>query len=207
MKVNKSFVKGTGAGLLGVLAMLSAGQAAQAAQVECYDFNNLAVGTEYHVGDAVNARYADVHLKEFHVAPHTPSQSAVQFASVTNGQIALGAAPELRMYLINAQVTPIAPVRKVSLKFAENLGSLLSNIEVNGSKHVVQGGLSSVNGMVIGDATTGWAVVTANITSAAPGVGFNRGTLELYALAGGEIQTFSIGGQQLVIDDVCMTKL
>jgi len=124
---------------------------------------------------------------------------------VTNTKIANGTAPELRMYLINAQVTPQSPVKKVTLNFAENLGGLLSNLEVNGDKHVVDGGLLQANGKVIGKSGAGRAAIVVNMTSTAEGTGFSRGTLELHATQG-KIETFSIGGLQLFIDNVCMTK-
>jgi len=176
---------------------------------ECFDFSEATPDTEYRVGDFINAEHAVVELREFYLDKGTPSQAeetgGEQVAIVQNSNQARGGAPELRMYLISANVKPQAPIKKVELKFAENIGSLVSNLEVNGQKRVVQGGLSQANGKVMGRPSKGRAAIIVNLDSTATGSGFNRGTLALHA-TNGAIESWSIGGQQLFVDEVCMTK-
>lgn len=184
----------------------------RAADTECYDFTDLAAGTTYGVGDTVSAGHSTIALREFYVDGGSPSQldesGGYQHALVQNSRLAQGSAPELRMVMTNATVTPDSPIRKVELKFAENTGGAgpISNLEVNGEKRVVKGGLIQANGKVLGNKSTGKAAVIVSYDTVAEGIGFNRGTLRLHATRGA-IESWSIGGSsQFFLDDVCITR-
>lgn len=168
---------------------------------ECYDFSNLPMGSQYHVGDTVNARHSVATLRQFYVNSNQPSQQANQVAEVVSSNLPQGGAPSLKLYSINAQLTPHFPVQRVRLRFAENTGgAYVQNFEVNGQKRILQGGLAQLHQKTMGNAQIH--------VNAAPGGGnFIVGTLEMRALPGSSIGTFSIGGNsQFFIDDVCIEK-
>ncbi|MCA9473281.1 MAG: hypothetical protein KC594_14565 [Nitrospira sp.] len=168
---------------------------------ECYDFNDLPVGSQYHLGDTVNAQHSVATLKQFYVSENQPSQQANQVAEVVSSNIPQGGAPSLKLYSINVQLTPTSPVEGVRLKYAENTGgAYVQNFEVNGQKHVLQGGLFQLNNRRIGNTEI---FVTAN----QGGGNFIVGTLEIRAKPGTSIASFSIGGNsQFFVDDVCIKK-
>jgi hypothetical protein len=108
---------------------------------------------------------------------------------------------------MNAQVVPNKPVKRVTLDIAEaSSGGAAphANIEVNGEKHEVTGGLASINGKVIGKAPAGSAAIVVNLAPSTGG-NWNVGTLELHATKG-KIESFAFGGLQVFVDNVCFTK-
>lgn len=108
---------------------------------------------------------------------------------------------------MNAQVVPNAPVRQVRLNIAEaSSGGAAphANIEVNGERHEVTGGLARINGKVIGKSPAGNAAIIVNLAPAAQG-NWNVGTLELHATKG-RIESFGFGGLQVFVDNVCFVK-
>ncbi len=180
------------------------GRSTAAAAQECYGFEHLAPDVQYVVGDTIQAEHARIELQEFHGSGGNPSQSPNQYAIIFNGNIARGIdSPELRMYLINALVTPDAPLRRVRFRFAENVAALLANIAINGERHVVTGGLALAHQQVVSSAT---GDVRVTVTMDQPGAGnFQGGEVELEALSGA-IDSFGLGGLQFFIDDVCMQR-
>ena len=171
-----------------------------AAKDVCYDFSDLPE-KDYRVGDVIPADKAEIQLKEFLGPAGNPSTAdAAQKAVPVNTTFANGKAPELRMYLINAKVVPEAPLKKVTLKFAQNVGSQLVNFEVNGDQRVETTGLPSLNGKVVGGSAVIVNVNPNSTTGNHPG-----GTLEIHSTAE-KIKHFGIGGVPLYVDRVCMAR-
>lgn len=209
-------IRNTAAGLLGLSIMAVAVQAIEdpatpdvraevsSEQRECYDFSKLTTGTRYQLGDSIRAEHALIEMKKFHVAKGQPTQMADPFIEVRGSALAQQAAPELWMNQLNVRVTPDSPVSRVEIQFAENVGSLLANIAVNGKKRVVQDGLAGANGKTLGKKGVGKAAIIVNYDSTATGSGYNRGELRIHATKG-KIESWTIGGQHLFIDNVCFT--
>lgn len=178
--------------------------AASGGQTQCYDFSNLSPGTRYHLGDSISGPNVAIEMKRFHVGRGEPSQMDDPFVEVRGSRIAQEVAPELWMNQLNMRVTPTTPAEKVEIRFAENVGSLIANIAVNGKRHVIYDGLAGANGKTLGKKGVGKAAIIVNYDSTAEGSGFNRGELRMHATKG-KIETWSIGGQHLYIDNVCFT--
>jgi hypothetical protein len=175
-----------------------------AAKRDCFDFAAMTPGTKYELGDTVKAAHATITIRDYLGTGAPPESRGVW---ITNTKLAGGTAPELRTYLMNAQVVPNAPVKKVTLNIAEaSSGGAAphANIEVNGEKHEVSGGLASLNGKVIGKSPAGSAAIVVNLAPAAVG-NWNVGTLELHATKG-KIESFSFGGLQVFLDNICFVK-
>jgi hypothetical protein len=174
------------------------------AKRDCFDFSALTPGTRYALGDTVKAQHALITIRDYLGTGAPPESRGVW---ITNTKLAGGTAPELRTYLMNAQVVPNKPVKKVTLNIAEaSSGGAAphANIEVNGEKHEVTGGLATINGKVIGKSPAGNAAIVVNLAPATAG-NWNVGTLELHATKG-KIESFAFGGLQVFIDNVCFSK-
>lgn len=175
-----------------------------AAKRDCFDFSAMTPGTRYGIGDTVKAAHALITIRDY-LGTGAPAESRGVWIADT--KLAGGTAPELRTYLMNAQVVPNKPVKKVTLNIAEaSSGGAAphANIEVNGEKHEVTGGLATINGKVIGKSPAGNAAITVNLAPATSG-NWNVGTLELHATKG-KIESFGFGGLQVFVDNVCFTK-
>lgn len=181
------------------VALAAAGTAQ--AQQHCYDFSGLAVGTQYHIGDTVNARHATITFEPY-TNSGNPVGGAANFAEAQQAKIAGGAPPEMGMKTLTVKVVPIAPVTRVRMKLAQNMtptgGFGISNFEVNGEKHEGPS-FASANGKRLGSAE-----ITANLVNTA--ANWHVGVLELRAKPGGSISSFSIGGHTWRLDDMCFAK-
>jgi hypothetical protein len=184
---------------------LAAGAPAAAAQVQtCWDFAELDQTHHFKIGETFLASTATIEMKNYLLnGAKANSPAAVAYATQT--QIAGGPAPEFRLYLINAHVTPNTPASMLTYRFGHfvNGGSGVAhaNLGVNGELVEVTTGLASLNGRVLGDPAIGTAQVTVTMLTL-PGANPERGTLQLQALTG-TIEKASIGGVQEFIKDVC----
>jgi hypothetical protein len=164
------------------------------AQHECFDFAKVT---------PLDAEHATITIHDYGTGAPPESRGV----SITGTKLAGGTAPELRTHRVTAQVVPKKPVKKVRLNIAEaSSGGAAphANIEVNGEKHEVTGGLATINGEVIGKAPAGSAEILVNLAPATAG-NWNVGTLELHAIKG-EIESFGFGGLQVFVDNVCFVK-
>ena len=174
------------------------------AERDCFDFSLLTPGTRYELGDTVQAAHATITIRDY-LGSRAPADSRGVW--IANTRLAGGTAPELRTYLMNAQVMPDVPVREVTLNIAEaSSGGAAphANIEVNGDRYEVIGGLAGINGTVIGNSAAGNAAVFVNLAPAAVG-NWNVGTLELHATKG-TIESFAFGGLQVFLNNICFVK-
>ena len=210
-KIQKAMIAGFSAATLTIGALATedpnppdfaaGGAATNKPTKECYDFSKLTEGRRYEKDDTIQADKALIEMKQFMVAKGEPTQMADPFIEVRGSAIARETAPELWMNQLNVKVTPNRPVNRVSIQFAENVNSLLANVAVNDRKRVVDGGLSQLNGKVLGKKGNR-AVFVVNYDSTSTGGGYNRGELRLHATKG-KIHNWTIGGQHLFIDNVC----
>lgn len=153
-------------------------------QACCVRFENLPLGAVYHVGDSFFDVCAHVSAHPFVWSNGTPTSSG--YAQVGNAGLAGGAGLEMQVNNINLEFDFGRTLLGLSLNFGEYGGNL--NIEINGDFRNFQN-FADINGLVIG----GVQVVVAN------GLGNDKGHLGLT----GVIHQFSVGGQELWIDDIC----
>lgn len=160
----------------------------------CYEFSNLAAGTTYAVGDTLVTPAGTIALKGYSEGGviHTDGEARIQADNQAGG-----VANELVPSWINVQVTPDQPLDALRLRIHESYGH--NNIEVNGDKREV-GHLHHLGGTIIGN-----ALITVTVPPAATHDPFHNYTGELIVTPlTGSIDVFSIGGQELIIDDFCM---
>jgi hypothetical protein len=144
----------------------------------------LSLGTTYHVGDTFVDAGAVITAHPFVWSNGTPFGGG--FTRVENTGLAGGSGREVQVNNINLAFDFGQPLMGLSLDFGEYGGNL--NIEINGDFRNFQN-FADIHGLVIG----GVKVVVAN------GFGNDKGHLGLTGL----IHTFSVGGQELWLDDVC----
>jgi hypothetical protein len=150
----------------------------------CVGFESLTLGATYHVGDSFVDSGAVITAHPFVWSNGTPTSDG--YAQVGNAGLAGGAGLEMQVNNINLEFDFGQPLVGLSLKFGEYGGNL--NIEINGDFRNFQN-FADIHGLVIG----GVQVVVAN------GLGNDKGHLGLT----GVIHDFSVGGQELWLDDVC----
>lgn len=172
-----------------------------AAQVQCYDFSGLAVGSKYHIGDTVNAQHATITFRPYTMSGN-PVGGAANFAESQQAQIAGGAAPEMAMKTLTVQIVPNQPITRMRVNLAQSItptgGYGTSNFEVNGERHEGPS-FASANGKRLGGAE-----FSANFSNNAGN--WHVGTVELRAKPGGTIKSFSIGGHTWRLDNMCIGK-
>jgi hypothetical protein len=210
MKEYQSKVMRSMVGMLSACCLAMVIHDAQAAQ-QCYDFGNLPLNVQHNVGDFLSTGTIDVQVKDFYLTSGVPYGALGQLAEVVDKNIAGGASrPELWTYLTTMQVTPRLPVTKVTMYFAESTSPYnlpIANLEVNGDMRVYNGlaqALPQAHLDRFGTASTGRADVAVNWTPPPVNTKFNHGTLEITALPGEYIHTFSFGGDDHYFDDVCL---
>ena len=210
-----SIVLGRTLGILGVFACVLSASVVQAG-TKCYDFSKPEVGTTYSIGQTLDLKHSTINVRRL-VNKDGPASNDTAVAEIHAGNLPQGGAPSLRMNSIVAQVVPNKLVKKMTLKFAQNLGSdpskRLVNFGVNGDRRAFNGSLEQMNGKVLGKADQGGKVKVS--VSATPDGGDSfwvRGTVTLTPTKGlplpmKGIKKFSFGASsQLFIDDVCIEE-
>ncbi|MFQ5526624.1 MAG: hypothetical protein ACE5GX_10220 [Thermoanaerobaculia bacterium] len=153
----------------------------------CIDFESLPLNTNYNVGDTFSDSGANMTVEPFEWSNSNWTNAG--HARVTNAGMAGGSGQDLNTNNVNVDVDfPVTP-NVVHLNFGEYGGNL--NIEVNGDFQNF-GNFVDIHNTVIGGAT-------ATVTN---GLGNDQGTL----LLSGEINSLSLGGQELWVDDICYTE-
>jgi len=150
----------------------------------CIDFEGLPLGTTYPVGSAFTDSGATMSVKPFQWSNGNWTSSG--HVRVSNGGLAGAAGQEITVNNVNVAFSlPVVP-GVLSLSFGEYGGNL--NIEVNGDFRNFLN-FADIHGATIG----GTHVAVTN------GLGNDKGTLTLT----GEVHSFAVGGQELVIDHLC----
>lgn len=147
----------------------------------CADFDDLAEGSSYRVGDVFETQGYTVTCREFFLpdGSMTSGEAYVNMASASGGT-----GLELQLYSVNAEFDFGSQVPCVSFLFAEYGANI--NMEVNNDFRNVEN-FADMNGLTVG----GCFVTVTN--------GANAGIV----LIQGQINQFKLGGQELAIDEVC----
>ncbi len=190
---------------LALAIMLSGGAAVSTtvgAKEQCYDFSQLTVGTDWNIGQTVDARHATIAFRPYKMAGAQVG-GAVNIAKAQQSKIAGGVPPEMDLKTITVQVTPKQPVTRLRVRLAQNMtptgGFGTANFEVNGRLHEVTEGFAGIDGRVLGGAE-----FRASFSN--PSANWHVGVLELRAHPGEEITSFSIGGHTWRMDDMCLDR-
>lgn len=195
-----------------IISLALSGNLAQAA-TECYDFEKPAVGTQYRVGDTVNAAHSVITLYPLFDEALQPG-ARDGHAEITELNL-LQTPPSLRLASrISLRIVPQKRIKRVTLNYAENTGAdnnQLLNLGVNGELRAWRGTLSVQNGQHMGTIDAG-GQVNVSVTHQAGGGNWVTGTLTLESdpvfpwLPGRGIETIMIGrSSQLILDKVCLS--
>ena len=155
----------------------------------CLKYSDLSPGTVYPVGSTFSTSSTSVKVEQFQWGNGTWTSTG--FAKVDNRNRAAGSGNDVNTNNANLNFQFDYPLKKITLRFGEYGGN--NNIKVNNDFRNVAN-LNSLGGATIGG---------VQVTVAATPLGGNwLGDLTLE----GTIHAFSIGGQELWVDDVCPTK-
>jgi hypothetical protein len=166
-----------------VLAGVSQARASISA-LTCSDFSNLPLGQTYLVGNTFVLPVAQVTVRPFQAGNGVWTNNGR--ARVVQRGLAGGAGRELEVNNVNLTFAFGARIKGLTLRFGEYGGNL--NMEINGDFRNFKN-LADVDGLTIGGV----------MVSVVGGLGNDRGELKL----AGPIQSFTLGGQELWIDDLC----
>jgi hypothetical protein len=147
----------------------------------CVDFEDLQLGTVYHVPDTFTSSAATISVRPFQWIDTT--WTADGFATVGNAGNAGGSGQELAVNNVNLSFGFGGPIQGLTLRFGDQGGNL--NIDVNGDF------LNFPDFSALPPTLGG---VTLSVAG-----GTVQGELNL----SGTINSFAIGGQEFSIDDVC----
>ncbi len=150
----------------------------------CANFDDLPAGARYHVGDVFTTQGYTCECREFFWLPSGGTTGG--YARVHPAGLSGGVVQELELNNINVEFDFGGPVECVSFLFGEYGGNL--NLEVNGDFKNFQN-FAQIDGTTIG----GCNVTVTN------GHGNDKGRVVI----AGPVQQFTVGGQELRIDEVC----
>ena len=150
---------------------------------DCITFESVPAAASYVVGDTFTSEGASIDVVQFFWTGGGPATGGN--ATVSTANEAGGSGQEMSLNNVSLEFNPPAPVDGMSALFA-NLGGN-TNLRVNGDLANV-GDLVSLDGTFLGG-----VLVEVNMTSATAGELLLRGT----------VHSFSIGGQEFFLDEVC----
>ena len=191
------------AGVLAASAFIAAARPATAQT--CWDFATLDQSHLYRIGEIFVAPTATIEMKHYLLNGNKVTDNGA-VGHARQAQIAGGVAPEFRLYQINAHIVPNTPATTVSYLFGHHANGLSgvahANLGVNGQLVETTTGMSSLDGLVLGDPAIGTARVTVTMLTPA-GANPEQGIVQLQ-MESGLIEKFTIGGVQKNIDDLCI---
>lgn len=156
----------------------------------CVNFSNQTQDTRFNVGDIITASGINIDVEEFQWGNGTWTSSG--YAKISTQNYAPGSGYEINSNNANLHFQLAYPVEEITLNFGELGGNI--NIQINEIFQNIPD-LIDINNMSIGG---------VNITVNAIQEGNNwYGTMLLQ----GVISNFSIGGQELWLDDICYDSL
>jgi hypothetical protein len=150
----------------------------------CIYFEDLSLGTEYHVGDTFTESGVFIKVDDFQWSNGQWTDGG--YAKVENTGMAGGSGQDMLVNNVNLRFDFGGSYEGLSLLFGEYGGNI--NIEINGDFRNVNDFID-INGLTI----SGVTVDVNNLDS-------GKGSLTL----SGTVNSFAIGGQELWIDDVCL---
>ncbi|TKJ30797.1 MAG: hypothetical protein CEE40_03815 [Chloroflexi bacterium B3_Chlor] len=152
--------------------------------VECVDFEDLPLGTQYHVPERFTDSGVEITVRAFQW--DNGDWTTDGFAEVSDTWDAGGSGHGMIVNNVNLDFDFCCTVSELTLKFGEYGGNL--NIDVNGIFKNFEN-FADIDG-------SNFDGVTVTVTD---GLGNDTGTLTL----SGPITSFALGGQELVIDEIC----
>lgn len=155
----------------------------------CLRFSDLTPNATYNVGDIITASGTDIAVEQFDWGDG--NWTSTGSANVSTSNYSQGSGNDLNANNVNLRFLFDYPVDKITLKFGELGGN--NNIKVNDDFQNVPD-LVSLNGTMLGGVQ-----VTVNAIQQGNNW-YGQMTLD------GNIDNFSIGGQELYLDDVCHDK-
>ena len=155
----------------------------------CVRFSDQTPGATYNVGDMITASGTDIAVEQFEWGDGNWTSSGS--ANVDTRNYSQGSGNDLNARNVNLRFLFDYPIDKITLKFGELGGN--NNIKVNDDFQNVRD-LVSLNGTMLGGVQ-----VTVNAIQQGNNW-YGKMTLD------GNINNFSIGGQELYLDDVCHDK-
>jgi len=151
----------------------------------CIEFEDQPSGTEYHVGDTFTDAGVLITVEPFTWSNGTPTSSGV--AVIGTGGLAGGSGNEANTNNVNLSFALPGTPAGLTMRFGEYGGNL--NIRINGDFRNFDD-FADIDGMTIG----GVQVAVATLSP-------ERGVLVL----DGPISDFAVGGQELWIDEICLS--
>ena len=153
----------------------------------CIDMEDLTPGTIYKSGETFTSTNVRITVAPFEWSNGEMTSNGTAY--VTTDHQAGGIGGELQVNNVNLFIDPFNPPSIVSLLFGEYGGNL--NIDINGDFRNFEN-FADIHGLEIGGAKV----------SVLQGFGSAKGYLQL----SGVIETFGVGGQELSIDNVCLSS-
>jgi hypothetical protein len=154
----------------------------------CVGFDSLAANTSYAPGDIIVDGPVTLYVQSF----VSPSGIFSNYARVRPSARAGGSGQEIEVNNVLLELQLNDALRGITLRFGEYGGSV--NLSVNGVLFVVRN-FDILNGTILG----------IQFSAVGPGAsGQGTGDLKLRARRPNAIKQFSIGGQELFIDDLCL---
>lgn len=172
--------------VIGCFFLLSCETDGTSGELECVDFEDLTLGAVYSVSDQFKDSGICILASDFQWDDLT-TWFRGGFSTVINTGQAGGSGQEMWLNNINLVFVFCRQLTGLTLRFGEYGGNL--NIKINDDFQNFEN-FDDIHGSTIG----GVSVAIAGV-----GGGQGMGTLTL----SGTIDSFSIGGQELAIDDVC----
>lgn len=178
--------------------------AATSAHAVCTDFDTFVVGDEYYPGDtiAINGAMLQVHR----LRNEANELMDPFFVRVNQSQIAGGNPSELYVRISNIRLVPNQLTSQVTMKIAHNKGfseaNEINNLAVNGEMVQLASGIETLKGLVLGNDTNGQVRIDTNMVHLDGGYWYS-GEITFTALTG-SIQGLTLGGVQLMVDDICV---
>ena len=151
-------------------------------------FEDLQPGTTFRVGDGFSEAGVGVSGEAFEWSSGQTTDGG--FARAETGGQAGGSGQDLQVNNLNLRFAPPRPYATVRVAFGEFGGNV--NLRVNGGQRLNAGALSQLDGRTVDGVRIGVAM----------GPDGEHGTLRLDAQPGAEIASFTVGGQELWVDDV-----
>jgi hypothetical protein len=155
----------------------------------CYNFSDLVNGRSYNVGQTFTTSGVLLEVEQFQWG--NSNWTSDGFVEVDDENYASGSGLDIQLNNVNVFFAFEYPVSEITFKFGEFGGNI--NIKVNGEFRNIDD-LISLNGSTIGT-----VLINVNATQ-------QRSNWYGNITLTGNINDFTLGGQELWIDDICYSK-
>ncbi len=174
----------------------------------CDDPDASLVGSLYNVGESVSIIGETAEVVYLRTASGEQVINDANFVEISPSRLAGNDGIELHLNNAGIQINFNQPAKAVFMSIAQNTGpynkALISNLGINGEDIQMLNGFASTDGLVLGKNAIGQVIVSTNLTSPEPQVpAIWISDLITFSAESGAIESISIAGQQLNIDDIC----